>query len=60
MALSDISERGGLWSCGGLMPKHRGMLERWSWSGWVGERPLRGKWEGEEGRWNEGLWRDNP
>ena len=32
------------------MPQHRGMLERWSRSGWVREYPHRGRGEGGEGR----------
>jgi hypothetical protein len=30
----DINGRGNPWSCGGLMPQHRGMLEPWSESWW--------------------------
>ena len=35
-ALSGISGRGGLWSCGGLMPQCRGMLGRRGGRDWVG------------------------
>ena len=54
-----IQLKGRSWSCGGLMPQHRGLLD-----GWVGEHPHRGKGEGRKrdcgmrGR-EDGLWRDN-
>jgi hypothetical protein len=46
IAISDIDVRGGLWSCGGLMPQCRGMLEGWGRRGLVGEHHHRGKGEG--------------
>jgi hypothetical protein len=46
LALSDVNGAGDPWSCGGLMPQNRGMLELWIRSGWVG-------WVGE----GESLWR---
>jgi hypothetical protein len=56
MALSDINGRGGHWSCKGLMPQDRGMLEQWGGSGWMGgEQPHRGKGEGGGGLWEGGL-----
>ena len=43
VVVSDNNEKGGLWSCGGLMPQCRGMLEQWAGSGWMdGEHPHRG------------------
>jgi hypothetical protein len=53
MTLSDINGRGDPWSCGGLVPQHRGMLERWGRSG----NTLIGKWERMDGM--AGLWRGN-
>jgi hypothetical protein len=49
MALCDINGRGGLWSCGVLMPQCRGMKGR---SEWVKEYLHRGKEEEKEGRWD--------
>ena len=43
MALSGISGRGDPWSCGGMMHKCWGLLERSGGRGWVGEHPHRGK-----------------
>ena len=55
-SMSDISGRGGLWSCGGLMPQHREMLEQWGGSRWVcRELSHRCKGEGEEGRCGMGF-----
>jgi hypothetical protein len=30
-----VNGMGHPWSCGDLMPQHRGMLEWWGWRGWV-------------------------
>ena len=48
MALWDISERRGPWSCEGLMPQYRGMSGPGSGSGCVGEQGKRG--------WDRGLF----
>jgi hypothetical protein len=47
MALWDISERRGLWSCEGSMPQYRRMPGQGSRSGWVNEQG--------EGGWARGF-----
>ena len=62
MVLSDITGgSGGPWSCGGLMPQHRGYWNSGvGEGGWVGEHPHRSKGEGREGGCRMvGLWRGN-
>ena len=51
MALSGINEKGGPWSCEGLMPQCRGMPGPGSGSGWVSKQ--------EEVEWDGGLQRGN-
>ena len=50
MALSDINGHRDSWSCGGLMPQSRWMLEavRLVWMGGSGKYPHRDKREGGE------------
>jgi hypothetical protein len=52
MALWDINERRGPWSCDCLMPKHRGMPGQGSKSVWVGE-------QGRGAIGGGGVWRGN-
>jgi hypothetical protein len=47
MALWDINERRGPWSCEGSMPLCRGIPGEGSRSGWVGEQG-EGEWDGRE------------
>jgi hypothetical protein len=57
-AICGISERGGSWSCGGLMAQRSGdggaRGGEVGVCGWLEKYPLKGKWEGEE---VEGPWR---
>lgn len=61
MALSDITGTGGPWSCGDLMPQHRGIMEGGVGEAeWVGKKSHRGKEEGRERGCRMGvLWRNN-
>jgi hypothetical protein len=52
MALLDINERRGLWSCEGSMPQCRGMSGQGSRSGYVSEQG--------EGGWNRGFSEGKP
>ena len=56
MALLDINERRGPWSCEGLILQCRGMPGQGSRSGWVGEQG-EGGWEGGflEGKPGKGI-----
>jgi hypothetical protein len=46
MALRDINEKRGPWSCEGSMPPCMGMPGQGSTSGWVSEQGLGGKGRG--------------
>ena len=59
MALSDINEIGGTWSCIDLMPQLGGCWDHGAGDGWWVEEYLgRGKEEGGKGRCGMGVWRD--
>jgi hypothetical protein len=57
MALWDINERRGPWSCEGSVPQYRGIPGQGSRSGWLSEQWERG-WDGRggsEGKSGKGI-----
>jgi hypothetical protein len=56
MALWDINEKRGLWSCEGSTPQCRGIPGHWSGIRWVSNQG-EGEWHGggSEGKWRKRI-----